>query len=385
MKLNIFENHKPSLYAFPQSATQEEYEVVIQESVTKIKAVPGVTSIYQFGSVSHPGISDIDLIVVVDDNIVGKQLTKELNYLLKKHSFFFEHYPFVMPKKVMQNISLIFPVSNMKPLWGEEIELIQHDEETLKLINFVDLSNYCFSNEILKKIFKNKYEPNKIKRVVKKILNTGKKQVNLEVKNLLCRLHSMRFAFDFIKAHSKHARDYDAFVKEIRVLREDWHKLKEQDRNEKLFDLVNRCVLLDYRFIYDLQDYVIKKQIFEPIQLTSKKEIDIYGRRVYKQGLSFDDALSAHVNSAHVKVTGYLPAIFYNHIQYYKGGMVKFKDKKYEALLEKRKKIIFEHFEFLNKNKLYFGQMFFINEYQFNKPLTKLAYKVCKTFDIPIE
>jgi hypothetical protein len=50
----------------PEPAAPEEYEVAAQEIEDRLQRLPGIVAVYRTGSVSVPGISDIDRIAVVE-------------------------------------------------------------------------------------------------------------------------------------------------------------------------------------------------------------------------------------------------------------------------------------------------------------------------------
>lgn len=52
---------------FPRAVPKEAYDAVIDRVVGALARQPGVRSIFQIGSVSNPGISDIDFFIVFDD------------------------------------------------------------------------------------------------------------------------------------------------------------------------------------------------------------------------------------------------------------------------------------------------------------------------------
>lgn len=53
---------------YPRYVPSRDYVRAIDEMVEKLRHYPGVVSIYQIGGVSNPGISDIDLLVIFDDD-----------------------------------------------------------------------------------------------------------------------------------------------------------------------------------------------------------------------------------------------------------------------------------------------------------------------------
>jgi len=56
----------------PRFVAREAYDLAIENMVGRLSRIPGLLSIYQIGSVSTPGISDIDLLAVFDDNVECK-------------------------------------------------------------------------------------------------------------------------------------------------------------------------------------------------------------------------------------------------------------------------------------------------------------------------
>lgn len=106
---------------------------------------PQVISVYQMGGWTQPGISDIDLIVVVKE--LDKSEYKELNVLNKilarnsDDEYMLMHAPFVITEQAFKNLDLFFYCSDLKRLKGKEIAInknpsdLQEIAELYKLVS----------------------------------------------------------------------------------------------------------------------------------------------------------------------------------------------------------------------------------------------------------
>ena len=106
----------------------------------------GILSIMQFGNVSVPGQSDIDLIFVIENNpslyrdIINRfetEFTEREKYLI------FQHYPYFVPEEIVHKINIIRPCSNIKHIYGKEYEIQQELDIYCKTYMLVELlTNY---------------------------------------------------------------------------------------------------------------------------------------------------------------------------------------------------------------------------------------------------
>lgn len=74
---------------YPWLLTPQDYTSATKAMVEKLKQYIGVVSIYQIGGVSNPGISDVDLFVVFDDDI--KCIQNPLDGLSPQQRYLFVH------------------------------------------------------------------------------------------------------------------------------------------------------------------------------------------------------------------------------------------------------------------------------------------------------
>jgi hypothetical protein len=110
------------LVSWPQPAGREDYELAAREIEAALRRVPGVVSIYQTGSVSAPGISDLDLIAVVDASgrlpPVWPGFTERTRYLAM-------HGPFLVDVSSFVRHTWFASLDPLVHLWGDRLRLAE--------------------------------------------------------------------------------------------------------------------------------------------------------------------------------------------------------------------------------------------------------------------
>jgi ubiquinone/menaquinone biosynthesis C-methylase UbiE len=93
-----------------ESLHQDVYTTTSNTFVHALKTVPGVLMVCSYGSVSFPGISDLDIWVVVEDEYFLES-EKRIQYIarsLPHGEYLFAHQIFVVPKTLLQDVQLLF-------------------------------------------------------------------------------------------------------------------------------------------------------------------------------------------------------------------------------------------------------------------------------------
>lgn len=102
----------------PEFINFSEYEEQIEKYKNRVKNIPGVNAIYLMGSIKAPGLSDIDIIVVVDDDFDAK-LSCNFNVVGLDQRLFM-HGPIIVPLSLASSIQEIFYASNLKCIFGKQ-------------------------------------------------------------------------------------------------------------------------------------------------------------------------------------------------------------------------------------------------------------------------
>jgi hypothetical protein len=129
----------PTPFNEPRPIPLSAYERALDRFVHRVSQVPGVLAIYQIGSISCPGISDIDLIVVVDPSQGPFGTKTSVQVEDEGEAVLFFHQPIHVDPALMSQIYHLFYVSDLRRVWGEAIDIVEptHDEE--QVLNAVKL------------------------------------------------------------------------------------------------------------------------------------------------------------------------------------------------------------------------------------------------------
>jgi hypothetical protein len=108
---------RPWLMNFPHYVTPEAYEDAIHHMVEKLSGEAGVVSIFQIGNLHHPGISDIDMMVVLEDGVEFH--LNPLQGLSKTERYLFLHTLFGISRNDFHDAQHYTFFHNYRLLWGE--------------------------------------------------------------------------------------------------------------------------------------------------------------------------------------------------------------------------------------------------------------------------
>ena len=140
------------IYGIIEPVSLDKYDEIVNSYVEKICRLPAVDSIIQMGSYSAPGLSDIDLIVTIDES---KPLPKWEELSLIKMSQNLEgrevvaHDIFCIPVTMAKRISGYFYVDKQIVHYGKELNSNKYDKmmiERLQKLVFMDYLIFNFVN-----------------------------------------------------------------------------------------------------------------------------------------------------------------------------------------------------------------------------------------------
>ena len=116
-------------------------------------------SIFNCGNIDTPGISDLDFLIITENEGVDWKKFQEIHNSLsiKENYIIGNHYPYFVKKNIGLNINYILPLSNLEFAWGDnqypKVELKEQDYFFILgeiLVNFYPI---LFIKPILEKNF----------------------------------------------------------------------------------------------------------------------------------------------------------------------------------------------------------------------------------------
>ncbi len=121
----------------------EQYVSFTEYLADYLIGFPQVVSVYQMGGWTQPGISDIDLIVIVKQlvdsdvislNLMNKALARNLD-----EAYMLMHAPFVISEKGFQDLDLFFYCSDLKKLRGKDITINKNPDDLQEIAELYKL------------------------------------------------------------------------------------------------------------------------------------------------------------------------------------------------------------------------------------------------------
>jgi hypothetical protein len=192
-----------------------------------------VHSVYEYGTYKNPGLSDIDLIIVID--FPKKSIKHKVLKIKKKYNFFFEYSNIIIANKnLIKNIKF-FDNLNLKKIIGPSIPIKQTQEKDKKILKLLEVIDWA---------------PERVIR-----LTEIKK--NFLIRKNLAFLNSAKYSLKNINYFLKNHK-YDVMIKDIDNLRVNYKNSSEK-KAQKIFDN-----LIDY--LVQGIDKISKKNYFKEIE-----------------------------------------------------------------------------------------------------------------------
>lgn len=105
--------------------SREEYDKSVNNFVDNSKEMPFIKSVYLFGNIGSPGISDIDLFIVVSSKgnfeKIKKIILKNLRNSSKYSDYLYYHDPIIVTEKEAPYTKFFHTTKNLKLLYGNKI------------------------------------------------------------------------------------------------------------------------------------------------------------------------------------------------------------------------------------------------------------------------
>ena len=136
----------------PVKCTFRDYESAIKEYIDGIQKHGSKISVYQIGNVGVAGISDIDIIVFIDDEYSGDFTVYP--HLTGTSKYLFMHDVYPVPKSYAVDINILTSIFDLDYLHGERLSLKNPSYTSLESIMYLnDLAVVSLSHEYENLIF----------------------------------------------------------------------------------------------------------------------------------------------------------------------------------------------------------------------------------------
>jgi len=104
------------------SLTAADYASAVQRMLAALRPNRQVLGVAQFGQVKDPGISDLDLLIVVADGAVGRvgRLVDETIRRTPHGSYLYHHMPIIAPRSLMGAVNVLHLLHNRRILYERD-------------------------------------------------------------------------------------------------------------------------------------------------------------------------------------------------------------------------------------------------------------------------
>jgi hypothetical protein len=125
--------------------SREEYARVLRRYVADVSQAFDVMAVFQFGEVTEPGLSDLDLLVVVRDEVFMPTLRSVIAACRvdRVAKYLFAHPPVVVPQMIAGDVAWIHTFHHLHQVWGDPVEIPRpplQAQAVLRLAEYVDFA-----------------------------------------------------------------------------------------------------------------------------------------------------------------------------------------------------------------------------------------------------
>ncbi len=103
----------------PEFIELTSYHNELKKYVNRAASTPGIISVLTMGSIKAPGLSDLDIICVVDDNFKRRYAHNFSIATADKRIVL--HGPVIVPAKLFNNLQFIIYATNLKTIYGPDL------------------------------------------------------------------------------------------------------------------------------------------------------------------------------------------------------------------------------------------------------------------------
>ena len=242
-----------SFFNYPKRAVIGNYNDVRRAIIKFYDCNKDIISIYEYGSVSAPGVSDLDLIFVLKDEISSTEAQFNLaNISTFAQDLVADGTVIKMPLNVFQNIQY-FDNLNFHKLSGLEVSIndpTEVDDKFIKLASIID------------------WVPERILKLTR-IINSDE----INITNALCVLYSFGYSLKFLDRLLGSSEDSRNLIIETARLRGTWHDIDNPEID--LVECLKNAVKIGIRRLFDYEIYLRSSDDYLSVDFSINHDIDL--------------------------------------------------------------------------------------------------------------
>jgi hypothetical protein len=213
----------------PVACAALEYEATLQRCVEIYTQYPGLAAIYQYGSVSAPGISDLDILLVFHDDtppVPGPWA----QHLMPRQRYLLMHSPTAIAVSVLRRGQLMADTTGLRLVWGDPIGMIELNPAARHFVACLAAADHSL-----------------------RLLGTIVRQLSSGVvkqRPSLCELNSINY--NLVHCPQTQQRWSQPFTEGIKRLRAEWFILPTPEREQQLATLLRLALAVEADLLAEL-------------------------------------------------------------------------------------------------------------------------------------
>ena len=292
-------------FNIPKKCGNEDYRRCIGHLIKKYSKTEGLNAVYEWGDVSQPGISDLDMVFVFDKNPKPLPLLKRSFFFNSSRIRYLAEHPFIfIDKWSFKDVRYVYPDTNFKLLYGEKIRI---KEITKK-------EGYYAKISLLNDLIIRHYPRDFFGQQANKSIN---------VRGTLLRLNSIKYTVMAFGSITKEKHDWSNFISNVMRLRQNW--FKNRDYNA-LVELNSEAIKISMGIVGRFRKFLLENSMVKIISGNEARYNGIKNRSIFIQDWSPEKGLSKMVSTAKNKKKYYsvLPLELYPQLAEYSkyNGMI---------------------------------------------------------------
>src|SRR3989338_97166 len=261
-----------NFFNLPQEYGIGDYKNAIANIIKKYSNLRGLTSVYNWGDPSVPGISDIDLVFVFKNDKAGRLpfFNRSFYFLDAKTRYLVRHAFVFIDEISFKKTRYIYPNANFRLLHGNSIKIGnlspgEENDANIALLNDIIIRHY--PRDFLEQ-FANR---------------------SINVRDTLLRLNSLKYSIRIMESLAKEKNaEWNNKLKLIESLRKNWFKEKDFDL---LVSLNENAIHMAMEITGKFRNFLSKNNLVKILSGNNVRYSGIKNKSVFVKNWSKDKAL----------------------------------------------------------------------------------------------
>lgn len=344
----------------PKPCSFEDYEKAIEEYIQGVRRFGEGVSVYQVGDVSVPGISDIDLIVFLDEQCLGD--FSAYSHVRNQSKYLFMHDVYPLPKAMARDVALITSIFNVKYRHGKH--LISSTPQ------YSDMETILFLNDIAIVSLSHEYEQWKDRAV-------------MDARLALARVNSLKYPIQLLSNLARNPGDYgiapgvldnsNEFVRKFSDFRRNYFSYKPEEATVCLAHYLTRAASIAEDLIRIVETVNSNQKWFH--DGLSSTSFEYYNTLLLSS--SFATSMFCNLYAYGRNANGPISKIVQKNSRF--SGTVRYANE-YNALLQRRIKLLDDATKFRQERGFRYGALWpfgFVESRTIRQSITSQLKRIC--------